>query len=628
MSRKIAAFVGQITQEYQSDMLKTIVQTANGLGYRLDVFCEFGSYGDNYLHAEGERNIIHLPKLEDYLGVVIAPDTFGVPDMERQLDELLKQWDGGPVVSIRQEKEEFYNVLIDNRSSQRAVVEHLITEHGFQRICYMTGKLSLLDARERYQGYLDAMEAHQLPVTEHMVFQGDYWREKGSEAVEWFLQGESGPEAIVCANDFMAISVLDALRHRGIRVPQDVAVTGFDDIEEARYVDPALTSVFMPSGEMGRAAVLLIHRLLCGEKVEKNVILPVSLQLRRSCGCGSDETGHWIQKLYQDKLYLHRVMTQNSFMNADFENCDSMEEILYVAYLYSFNFQYRKLYICFCNDTDGSGNRIVNATGYGEDMVLSAVFEREKEYRILQEKYSRGDLLPREYLEENQTYYLLPLHQKNHCLGYLVLMTDRPEELREFFLCWTWELSSYVDKIMLYEENQSLQEFRKLSTVDDLTGLFNRRKLEQELSKKLVDKKDQSVEFFIVSLDMDGLKQINDTYGHLEGDAALKSFGRILMESTMDGDLCCRVGGDEFTILTPTNREEEVEELLQRIHRGILKHNERSGKPYALDGSAGYARFKRGEELAICLQRADMNMYANKAAKKKAKKQLKEAVRP
>ncbi|MBP5732731.1 MAG: hypothetical protein J6W66_02725, partial [Lachnospiraceae bacterium] len=157
MTRRIAVFIGQLNQEYLMEMSRSVTNAAGKLGYRLDVFTEFGSYGDNYLHAEGERNIIRLPFVEDYDGVIIAPDTFGVPEMEKQLDLLLLSRTKGPVVSIRQEKDCFYTVQIDNRKAMAALTEHFVKDHGYKRICFMKGRADLRDADERFQGFMDVM---------------------------------------------------------------------------------------------------------------------------------------------------------------------------------------------------------------------------------------------------------------------------------------------------------------------------------------------------------------------------------------------------------------------------------------------------------------------------------------
>lgn len=619
MAERIAVFIGQVNQEYQIDMMCSIEKAAKELGYKMDVFSEFGSYGENFLHAEGERNIINLPYVEDYAGVIIAPDTFGVADMEKLLDIKLLAKMSGPVVSIRQEKDCFFSVMIDNRAAMARMVEHFVKVHGFRKIFFMKGREDLKDAADRYQGYLDIMEKYDIPVTEHMVFNGNYWRNLGKQAVDWFLGGEEKTEAIVCANDFMACSVLDELKHRGIRVPEDIAVSGFDDIEESRYLSPGLCSVSMPCEEMGKEAVRLIHKVTHGGKSPQIVRLPVEFAYRKSCGCGGDESRHWTEILYSQKLYLNNVIAWNSFMNRDYDNYDTMEELLNGAYQFSRQFQYKNLYICLCDRADEDGGMTQEVDTYTEKMVLRAVMNYEEGVQLMEEEFMKRLILPEKYRKQQEIAYFFPLHHKNHCLGYLIVETDQISNLREFFNCWVIELSSCMDKVLLYEENKSLQEFRRLSTVDDLTGLYNRRKLEQELSKKLSTLRTQPTDFFIISLDMDGLKTINDTYGHLEGDAALKAFANVLQQSVGERDLCCRVGGDEFTILVDGKDEGRVKAICRKIDEAVDAFNAEKTKPYELAGSMGYAEYRKNENLTNCIKRADINMYADKVARKKVR---------
>ena len=617
MMGRIAVFTGSITKEFPRELFHGMLPTARLLGYKLDIFAVFGSYGENYLHAEGERNVINLPSMEEYDGVILAPDTFDVKEMEKQLDLILLAKTKGPVVSIRKGKDCFYSVQIDNYRAMRLVIEHLITEHHYRRICFMKGLPELKDAQERLQAYLDVMKEYDLPVDEHMLFQGDYWRSKGAEAVEWFLSGPERPDAIACANDYMAVAVMDALLSRGINVPEEIAVTGLDDLEESRYMEPALTSIHMPSKAMGVEAVQLVDELINGKKSEQIVNLPAKLVIRRSCGCDKGERVYWTRELFRQKLYLMNVLRQNSYMNIDYEICDTFEEMFDNAFYNSFNFEYKTMYVCMCETVDASGERIQDIEHYTDYMHLRAIMSRESGMTLTDERFQRKKILPEEYRKKMPVIFVCPLHHKNRCLGYLVLEIEVRDKMEAFLQGWVQELCACMDKILLYEENQSLQEFRKLSTVDELTGLFNRRKLEQELSKRMMGSSKRKAEFFIISVDMDDLKIINDTYGHLEGDEALKSYGSILRDCTGENGLCCRVGGDEFTIVADTGKEQEVKDLIGRIEEHVKRFNELSGKPYALAGSMGYAVFKKGEELINCMKRADANMYANKVARKK-----------
>jgi len=620
MQTRIAVFLSQIMAEFQIEIVNAIVETTRELGYGFDLFTAFGAYGENYMHAEGERNIINLPYMEDYAGVILVPDTFAVSEMEKQLDILLLAKMQGPVVSIRQEKDCFYNIQIDNRAAMSMIVEHFVKKHGLKKICFMKGRNDLKDAQERYLGYLDVMNRYGIEVTEHMVFQGDYWRNKGPQAVKWFMEDEEKPEAIVCANDFMAISVIQELVSKGIKVPQDIAVSGFDDLEESRYIDPSLYTAHMPCGAMAREAVRLIDRVLKGEKCDQITFLPIELRERGSCGCVQEEKGRWTQELFREKIYLNHVITQNVYMNIDYENCDTIDELLTIAFNYSKQFYFTKLYICMCEKPEEHEDGRDDLNVYSEYMVLRAVMDKKEGLMLMQERFLRRDLLPDCYRERNDQFYFFPLHHNNRCLGYMVLETDDPGQFREFIQPWIIEFASCMDRILLYEENQNLREFRRLSTVDELTGLYNRRKLDQELSKRLVMRGRKKLSFYIVSLDMDGLKTINDTYGHIEGDAALKAYAEILRGSVNENDLCCRVGGDEFMIVAYCESEAELQRVLQRIEKAVAEFNQSGNKPYKLSGSMGYAELMGNEEIMNCIKRADINMYAEKVAKKKGRK--------
>ena len=246
--KKIAYFSGQLFGEYIIEVTRALIHRAEELGYQVDVFTNFGVYGNNFMYAEGEKSIIQLPNLSEYAGVIAASDNFEISGFEEVLFERLEKEFSGPIVSLRQKEDKFYSITIDDYHSMKALMEHFIVTHGYRRICFMTGRMELEDAQQRLRAYQDAMEEHGIPVTEHMIFEGDYWRFKGGKAVSWFFDQEKLPEAIVCSNDYMALSVFEELIARGIRVPEDIALSGFDDLEETKFSVPPITTLHMPKG--------------------------------------------------------------------------------------------------------------------------------------------------------------------------------------------------------------------------------------------------------------------------------------------------------------------------------------------------------------------------------------------
>jgi len=615
MAKRLACFFGQITQDYQEEATFAIRNAAEELGYTLDIFTEFGSYGENFLHAEGEKNIINLPYLEDYDGILVGLDTFDNTGMDDELVARLQRENVGPVISVRQVTEEFTNVMIDDRLAMADMIEHYVTVHHFKRICFMTGRMEMEDAQKRLQGYYDVMEKYNLPIDDHMIFYGDYWRYKGDEAVEFFLDDEEMPQAIACANDYMALAVCDALKKRGYKIPEDIAVSGFDDVDEARYADPKIASVRVPAEKMGREAVYKLDAMIRGEQVEKDIQIPVKGNYRGTCGCGRPERGKTISELYSKKEYLRHALMQNAYMNVDYENSNTVAELLSTAFVYSFNFAYDCLYICLCENFSEFDEGGSSREQYTDDIVLRAMMSRDLGFEEMDVHFKRREILPERYRSLSETLYVMPLHYKNHCMGYIAIQTEKPQGLKEFYQAWLLGLSSFLDKVSMYEQNQNLLEFRKLSVVDDLTGLYNRRMMEKELITRVPEVR-PSNSFHLISLDMDGLKYINDTLGHAEGDQALCAFAGILKKNMAHGMLCARMGGDEFEIYVNNEDEGVVRQLIETIQTDIESYNAAKVKPYVLSASVGYAKYQMGEELSKCIQRADSNMYQDKARKK------------
>lgn len=173
----------------------------------------------------------------------------------------------------------------DNRTGTRDVTAHLIGEHGHRDLAFLGGPPESPDAQERFTGFCDALAKAGLPVPDAPAATGGFTEAGGEQAVREMLTARA-PGAIVSGNDEMAIGALSALRAARLRVPADVAVTGFDDIAASRHVRPGLTTVHQPMRELGERAVqVLLGRLSDPAGPPFSVVLPTELVVRGSCGC-------------------------------------------------------------------------------------------------------------------------------------------------------------------------------------------------------------------------------------------------------------------------------------------------------------------------------------------------------
>ncbi|GAA0377348.1 MULTISPECIES: LacI family DNA-binding transcriptional regulator [Micromonospora] len=169
-------------------------------------------------------------------------------------------------------------VDVDQVAGVTKAVRHLI-DTGRRRIATIAGPQDMVAGIERLAGYRDTVAAAGLP---QMVAVGDFTRESGAAAMRELLTAHPDLDAVFAASDLMAHAALRTLREAGRRVPQDVAVIGFDDIETAAYTEPPLTTVRQPIVELGRQGTRLLLRLAAGEEVEPALILPTELILRDS----------------------------------------------------------------------------------------------------------------------------------------------------------------------------------------------------------------------------------------------------------------------------------------------------------------------------------------------------------
>jgi LacI family transcriptional regulator len=176
----------------------------------------------------------------------------------------------------------------DNRGGARQITQHLIDVHGYRDLAFVGGPAQSPDSIERFIGFGEALAAAGLPVPDSADGDGGFTEAGGERATQALLVGGRRPRAVVFGNDEMAIGALSALRSLRLRVPGDIALTGFDDIAAGRHVRPALTTVRQPMRDLGEQAVrALLRRLADPQAPRQSLILPTELVVRRSCGCGA-----------------------------------------------------------------------------------------------------------------------------------------------------------------------------------------------------------------------------------------------------------------------------------------------------------------------------------------------------
>jgi LacI family transcriptional regulator len=274
-SHTLGVLLPDVHGEFFSEVIRGIDVAARQRGYHILVS---GSHSDA---AEMSAVLRALRGRVDGL-ILMSPDTSLGP-ISRALG------DHTPVVLLNCAAAGRSTIRVDNYSGARLMTEHLIAL-GHRDVAFITGPERNADAAERLRGFRDALR----PLTKSSVIEvpGEFTEESGYEAMGAITRGENRPSAVFAANDSMAIGALRAAREAGLRIPEDIAIVGFDDIPIARFLTPPLTTVRVQIAEMGRRAVESVlhdsdHNSM---RRRKEQVIATDLVVRESCGAANVKT--------------------------------------------------------------------------------------------------------------------------------------------------------------------------------------------------------------------------------------------------------------------------------------------------------------------------------------------------
>jgi len=235
-----------------------------------------------------QSNVIYdLVNAENVDGLVITSGNLSIPVGPEEMRDFCERYRPLPMVSIGLALGDIPSVMVDDSKGMRDVMVHLIEAHGYRRIAFIQGPEDHQEVRRRFRTYAEVLAEHGLSLDADLVVPGKFDRASGLEAVHLLLDERGAEfEAIVTLDDNTALGAMEALQARGMRVPGDVAVVGFDDaLDEVRFATPPLTTVRYPYYDLGRRAVEMVLAWLEGAQVPERVGVPTRLVVRQSCGC-------------------------------------------------------------------------------------------------------------------------------------------------------------------------------------------------------------------------------------------------------------------------------------------------------------------------------------------------------
>jgi diguanylate cyclase (GGDEF)-like protein len=632
---------------YQQRIMDGIFSQCALYGYDCAVFSPLVQvclyYQDYFKGEKAIFNIINFDRLDGLIVPTITLCEDQQYEVHDYLLEKIKRECRKPVVAIDVPFGDYEYTETDDRKAFTVIAEHIVDTHKCDpsKVYFLTGPENHNVAAKRLNGFTDYYDAHGLTFPKENIFYGDFWYSGGENLAERIFSGELPmPQAVVCASDHMAIGVANRLTEHGIKVPEQVIVTGYDATPEAALNELTITTYVPDVSAAAADAVNRIHDIIEPDVPRQTHSGFSGSGLTACASCGCSENVDYVKQRLGDSLYhanhnyvngelmdgidigvlLESYMLENITSSNGVQ--DFLSKILKNEYLIR---PYDKFYICLNENWLDSSQ--LNDKDYTER--IRTVIISDSEYCKLgdwsgnfigntsEHEFDISEMLPElnEERDEPAVFYFVPLHFASKPLGYAVIQCSATQKhkINIVFRNWVRNINNGLEMVKAQEE------LRKFSERDSMTGLNNRRGMETWLNEKRISAKEgDNVIVFVV--DMDGLKAINDTYGHNEGDYGINAIAAAVRSVTRNNEICVRAGGDEFYIIG-IGEYSGIDAIIrtERLNLSVSEVNKSAGKPYEISASVGCSLQKYEPEKGIeaTIQDADEKMYNNKVMRKK-----------
>lgn len=626
MKHRIAIFSNGYNSGITLKAVEGIKKYAKIKDFDTHFYVGFAAYSETDEINAGESNIYNLPDLDNYDGLIVFSGLLNNPEFAQKACLSAKE-KGVPVVSVGMQIEGIPYVGVNNRDGMRELVEHLVTEHGVKDPVYIGGSRGHIDTIERGEVVREVLEEHGYKLREENYYYGDWVNERAVELAHKFAEDPNGlPDAIICANDIMALAVTTELRVLGFSMPEATIVTGFDHIEDASIAYPALTTVEQDYVSVGYNSCKIIYDMVEGKSPDDVTAVSSKAYIGESCRCNCEADSKFAESR---RLFCQNIPNKNK--NAEFfkrymgmekdkilesKDYDSMKVRLSEFYSYANDFCGKDYYIA------------INRTYFDdvtaeESEVLADCYKAEFDYLVALNNGAINEAaidkevgLPGFVRKpgEQHVMFFYPLNYFQFNYGFMALNDDT------YMLEEPFRVHEYIERLKhTFQElrinmrlEMAVEELRNLYDKDPMTGLYNRFCFVSHAVPLMEKSKAKGSKAMILFADINYMKKINDGYGHIYGDKAITIVANSIRKS-IEGDeaIGIRYGGDEFVVIAANGSKEKAEKIMQEMNSYIDRENNLGVNPFKLSISIGYVLTEPDADKSVddYVDEADALMY-------------------
>lgn len=622
MKHKIAVFTNGFSNEFLEFVISGLQKKAKEDCMDIFVFITYCSMNDHELQNKCQLNIFHLPNPEDFDGAIMLTNTYNFPDEQERVCARFQRA-GVPMLSLEVEVPHMSCIKTENYKGMRALAEHLVVEHNVRKILYFNGVKGNVENNIRRKAVLDVLSEHGLQL--YGELHGDFsFYNAYIQADSYIKKGHEIPDAIVCANDLMALGVNSALAMNGYKVPEDVVVTGFDMIKDGQHTFPMLATVSRGWENFGEIAYDKLMYQIDHPGEIFNEVYDSYFVPSESCGCQANPEAEKIRLDSIRNSYFDNLQT--NIMDVTFQRLQipvslavRKEDFYEKGMKYTLDIPLFGSNYCLCTEPEffelNDDEYPERIRGYSSNMDI--LYELRDNKRRGLGRFDSRQLYPNYKYVKNQSnlYVFAPLNYLNFIIGYVAVKNS-------LGLLYNLDLSKYIKNMnaLLFSMRRHIfscrtnEELQRIYMTDALTGIYNRTGCEKVLYSTIEERKKKRQRSILVFADIDRMKMINDLYGHLNGDLAIKATAVAFMSCTPDDWVFGRYGGDEFIAVGSCPAESKIEKLIKNISDSMSAYFDSLNLAFMLHASVGYVVIDPKDEGTIedYIDMADKSMYAEK----------------
>lgn len=632
MRKRIALLSSELQELYQTQFIQGFMESAFALDYDVCIFSTYLKEPESVLREVGESKIFSLINFDAFDAVVVMTDMLRASDMMINIERALIRNFKGKVLYIEKESDIFPYLRLNHYEPMKIAIRHMIEEHGCKDIAFVGGHEWHVHSKQRVQAYIDCMAEYGLSVDENKIFNGDFWYTGGHRAAEYFVKClDHLPEAIVCANDYMAVGISEELVSRGYRIPEDVAIVGYDSVEVGIHSPQPITSVTIDNKAYGSYAATYIDALIKGEEIQE---YKPKASLYRGSSCGCDEakprtkdylTDSW-KRLKADRNYYFNF----THLLEDMVLQTSFRSVLDAIQTYSYQIREFDSFHLFLNDNWVSEDFMDNGVGtktFSDQVVpvLNCGRSGEGADRLDFETRIDINLMHPDLWEEHETpraYIFTPAFYEDITFGYAAISYG--SEIRVYddnYYFWMRSVMTGLESFRRHSIAKHQGEDDEYEILDHHTRMFNYAGFTKHAIPMIQRGKHSNLYITIMAMDIAGLEQVNSKYGRKEGDRTIYELSRIINACADEGAMCCRLGNDEFIIaeLTPEHSPKQIHEVRSRITTLIDQYNQEPTTKYPLQIYSGSCTARVGNltQMEDLVNQAVSRKNGNKASEQR-----------